>query len=152
MTSIWHFKSLTTLVLLPALLALTSCGGALSTLAKTEADITAGCTTAYTVVAQGNASGLISTQDATTIMNALLQIELANKQAITATTAINTLNTTNSANLLAIITPVQTALNNLISSGLVGIKDPTTQASVKLTLTTINTAITVAVSILQAVK
>src|SRR5271155_5363362 len=83
---------------------LASCGGSLASLAKAEADITAGCTTGYTIVSQGVTSGLISQSDGIAIMNVLLQIELANKQAITATAAVNTLNSTNSASLLSIIT------------------------------------------------
>ncbi len=145
-------KAAIAVLVIAAFTTLTACGGSLAALAKAEADITATCTAAYTVTAQGATAGLISQSDATVVMNALLQIELANKQAITATAAINALNTTNSASLLTIIAPVQTALANIITGGLVGIKDPTTQKNVLLALTAVNIAITSAVTIIQAVK
>jgi hypothetical protein len=144
--------TLAAILLTCLLLSLTACGGTLATIAKAEADITAGCTTAYTVVATANSQGLISTPDAAVIMNVLLQIELANKQALAATASISTLSASNSATLLNIVTPIDTALQNLISNGLAGIKDPATQAKVKLGLTTIQTAITAIVTVLKAVK
>jgi hypothetical protein len=124
----------------------------LQTVLKAEAGITAGCSTAFTVVAAGATQGTISTADATAIMQVLLQVEQANRQAITATTTINALNATNAASLLTILTPVNTALSNAISTGLVGIKDPATQQNVKLALTTIQTLIVSIDAVLKAVK
>lgn len=124
----------------------------LQKVAKAELDISAGCSTTFTAVSAAQTSGLISTADATTIMQVLLKVEQADQQAETATSALTTLNATGSASLLADIQPVQTALSNLVASGLTGIKDANTKTAVLAGLTLVTTAIATAVALLQAVK
>lgn len=124
----------------------------IATVAKGEATIEAACSTASTVVIQGNQAGLIASPDAVAIEHVILDIELANGQALTATAQINTLTAANQASLLNVLQPIQTAIANAVASGTLGIKDPATKAKVDLALTTIQTAITATVGILKAAQ
>jgi hypothetical protein len=138
---------------LGAILFSTACNpNDLATVAKAEATLEAACNTASTVVIQANAAGLIATADATVILTGVLQVEQANGQAIAATAALNTLSMANKATLLNDLQPVSVAINNLVANGTLNIKDAATKQKVQLGLVTVQTALTAAVGILQAVK
>ena len=143
-------------IVLLCCLALAACStSALSTAAKIESAASLGCSTAFQIVSQAAASGLIAQADANAIVTKLIVIEQADQQAETATAAIAAAPTsTNStaANILAIVQPIATAVNASVADGLVGIKDPATKQKVLLALTTAQTAIAAGLAILQAVK
>jgi hypothetical protein len=136
-----------------ALLFQTACTGSqLAAVAKAEAGLETACNVTSTIVIQAQAAGLVSTADATVILNGVLQIEQANGQAITATVALNALTGANQATLLADLQPISTAISNLVANGTLNIKDPTTKANVQLALVAIQTAFTATTTILKAVK
>lgn len=131
----------------------TACtGGTIAAVARSEAAIEAACNSAFTLVVQANASGLVSTADATAINAVILQVEQANGLALTATAAINSLTGTSQASLLADLSPVVTAINNAVANGTANIKDPATKAKVLLALTLIQTGVNATVAILKAAK
>lgn len=135
------------------LLFVSGCTGSqLAAVAKAELGLEVACNGTSTVVIQANATGLISTPDATVILNGVLQIEQANGQAITATAALNTLTGAGQTTLIADLQPISTAISNLVANGTVNIKDPTTKANVQLALVAIQTAFTATETILKAVK
>ena|SRR5271166_774332 len=126
----------------------------LNQVAKAEADINAACATTFTVVAAASTANppLISTADATAIIQVLLQIEQADRQAETATQQISSLNTSNAATVLAVLAPIETAINNAVQNGAANIKDPATKTKVQAALVTIQTLVNSTVALLQAVK
>ena len=126
----------------------------LTTIAKFESDLNAACATTFTVVAAATTTAppLIATTDAAAIITVLTQIETANRQAETATASIATLSPANQTNLLAIMAPIQTAINNSVANGTLGIKDPATQQKVQLALVAIQTIVNTGVAFIQAVK
>jgi hypothetical protein len=127
---------------------------ALTTIAKFESDLNAACATTFTVVAAATTTTppLIATADAAAIITVLTQIETANRQAETATASIATLSPANQTNLLAIMAPIQTAINNSVANGTLGIKDPATQQKVQLALVAIQAIVNTGVAFIQAVK
>lgn len=126
----------------------------LKQIAKFESDLNAACSTTFTVVAAASTTTppLISTPDAAAIIAVLVQIETANRQAETATASISTLSAANQTNLLAILAPIQLAINNSVANGTLGIKDPATRQKVQLALVTIQTIVNTGVAFIKAAK
>jgi hypothetical protein len=147
------FKSLAVFAVVTALLFQSACSAStIAAVAKSEAVIESSCNAAFTLVVQGNTSGLISTADATAINTIILKVEQANGIALTATAAMNELTAAGQASLLADLQPLVAALNTAVTSGTSGIKDPTTQKNVLEALTLIQTGLNATVAILQAAK
>jgi hypothetical protein len=151
-----NLRSFLAVIALSLCTLLTACSSnALTAAAKIEAATSLGCSTAFTIVSQANTAGLVSTADATAVITQLLVIEQVNQQAENATAAIAAAPTsTNSsaANVLAIVQPIATAVDNAVAGGFVGIKDAGTKQKVLLAITTAQTAITGALAIIKAVK
>lgn len=126
----------------------------LNQIATFEADLNAACSTTFTIVAQASTTTppLIATSDAAAIINVLVTIEQGNRQAETATAAISTLSAANQTNLLSILAPIQTAINNSVANGTLGIKDPTTKQNVQLALVAIQTLVNTGVAFIKAAK
>lgn len=147
--------SLTSLFLVAALLLIACSTSALTAAAKIEGATSIGCSTAFTIISQANTAGLISTADALPVINQLILIEQANQQAEMATAAIAaapTSSNSSASNILTIVQPIATAVNNAVAGGFVGIKDAGTRQKVLLAIQTSQTAITASLAILQAVK
>lgn len=145
----------TLLLVLAAILVLVSCkDSTLNEIAKFEADLNAACSTTFTVVTAAAAANppLISQSDATAIIETLLTIEQADRQAETATAQISTLSSADQANLLTILTPVETAINNSVANGTVGIKDPATKLKVQTALVAIQTLVNSGIGLIKAAK
>jgi hypothetical protein len=144
------------MLILPLLLGLTACSSnALSEAAKIEAATSLACSSAFTIVSQAQQSGLMTTADATAVVNILINVEQINQQAEMATAAIAaapTSTNTGAANILTIVQPVATAVTNAVNGGFVGIKDAATKQKVLLVFQTAQTALTAALAIIQAVK
>ena len=148
-------KHALSVLVLGAILFTSSCtDSTLTQIAKFESDLNAACSTTFTVVAAASTATppLISTPDAAAIINVLVQIEQANRQAQTATASISTLSAANQTNLLAILAPIQLAISNSVANGTVGIKDPATQQKVQLALVTIQTIVNTGVAFIKAAK
>lgn len=126
----------------------------LNQIAKFEADLNAACATTFTIVAGASTTSpqLISTTDAASIIAVLVQVEQANRQAQTATAQIAALAPADQTNLLNILTPVETAINNAVANGTVGIKDPATQQKVQAALVSIQTIVNAGVTLIKAAK
>lgn len=138
-----------------SILALASCSDpTLKQIAKFEADLNAACSTTFTVVAGAAAQNppLISTADATSIIGTLTLIEQANRQAETATGQISQLSAADQTNLLAILAPIETAVNNAVANGTTGIKDPATKTKVQTALATIQALLNGGIAIIKAAK
>jgi predicted Abi (CAAX) family protease len=135
-------------------LALAACSNkALTVAGKAEAAVSLGCSSAFTIVGQAQTSGLISTADATAVIDVLVSIEQANMQAETATAAIvATPTAAGIAGLVNVLNPIATAITNGINTGLLGVKDAGTKQKITLALTTAQTALTAAIAIVQVVK
>lgn len=146
-------KFFASLILIGALLFQAACSsGTIAQVAKAEAAVETSCNAGFTFVVQANAQGLISTPDATAIVNVILKVEQANGQALTATAAINNLSAADQQNLLNVLNPIVAAVNTAVASGTVGIKDQATQQKTLLVLTTIQTAVNAAVTLIQLAK
>ena len=140
---------------LVAILFATSCSDStLNNVAKFEADLNAACATAFTVVAGATTTTppLMSTANASAIISVLVQIEQADKQAEVATASISSLGAADQSNLLSILAPIETAVNNAVATGTVGIKDPATQAKVQTALVAIQTIVNSGVALIKAAK
>ena len=126
----------------------------LNQIAKFEADLNAACATTFTVVAGASTTNpqLVSTQDAAAIIGVLVQIEQANKQAQVATAQISTLSAANQANLLNVLMPIQTAINNSVANGTLGIKDAATKQKVQVALVTIQSIVNAGIALIQGAK
>jgi hypothetical protein len=126
----------------------------LNQVAKFEADLNAACSTTFTIVAGASTTTppLISTSDAAAIIGVLVTIEQGNRQAQTATASIASLGATDQANLLMILAPIETAINNAVANGTVGIKDPATKTKVQTALVSIQTIINSGVALIKAAK
>lgn len=150
------FKRLTlAFVALAFMLSSVACSDStLTQVAKFEADLNAACSTTFTIVAGASTTTppLISTSDAAAIIAVLVTVEQGNRQAQTATAAIASLGATDQTNLLNILQPIETAINNSVATGTVGIKDPATQQKVQAALVSIQTIINAGVALIKAAK
>lgn len=143
------------ILLLCCVAALSSCtDSTLQKIGKAELAVSTACSSAFQVVSTAAAANppLISQADANNVVGVLLKIEQADAQAEAATQAISQLNAQNKADLLGVVQPLQTAITNLISTGVINIQDPGTRNAVLVALTAVQTAIATTVAIIQGVK
>jgi hypothetical protein len=101
-------------------------------------------------VLQANKSGLIADEEKNTILGVCLKINLAGKEATALTRDLAKLEKPQKAELIAILLPVVKALDNAIAKDVLGIKDPKTQATVRVSLQSIQTALNTVMIIIGA--
>lgn len=112
-------------------------------------DIAKGVGAAQTVVIQANLSGFISTQDTAAIFGVCQKINTAGQQVSTMLRSMSTLNATTAVNIPQVLAPMVTAVQQALTTGILGIKDPTTRTNFQNALLGIQTALTTAQIILS---
>jgi hypothetical protein len=109
----------------------------LAKVVQAESDVDTGVAAALTITQQVYAANLIDKATASQIASVLATVTQANAQAIALTKTLTTISATNALTLQSLESPITTALQNLVNSGLVGIKDAKTKATVTAALSTL---------------
>jgi hypothetical protein len=112
---------------------------------QTTADAMA---TVQTTVITANQQGLLSTDDTRSILLVCKKIDQGGKQAALIAKAVSKLDDPTKLQLLGILNPVLDAVNESLTNGLLGIKNPQTYQKVQGALVTIQTTLTTIQSLL----
>ena len=150
MTTTKKFRAIA-LVPFLLMLSLTACSDqALTNLSKALADVSQGVAALQQSVIDGNKAQLISDGDTETILRLCFKINAAGQQASAITRKLTQLDPTSRGSVLTILKPIIAAVNDAVATGVLGIKNPATQATIQTTLVTIQTALNSAQVILAA--
>ena len=106
----------------------------LGKLQKAENDITIAVSGALAVTESLEAGGLVSQTLAAQIATDLQKVTTVNNQLITITKGLSTLTPAQLSQIQNIVTPVSQAIQQDITSGILGIKDPKSQAAASAAL------------------
>jgi hypothetical protein len=107
---------------------------ALVVTAKTNGEIQTAATTAYDVK-------LLSENNARIVLEMCQKVNLAGKEATALTRSINKLDAPSKAQILSILNPVITAVNNTLNIGLKGITDQGTLDKIRLLLLSLQSSL-----------
>lgn len=128
---------------LPLILLLASCGPAdLKKVAQGLDALATATGTAQTTIIEMNKLGQIDTETTRTILNAFMQVNLAQKQAVSITRQLTKLDNPTALQLQQIMQPVAESLKLLISQGVAGIKNEETKQQVLLSITSVQSIVT----------
>jgi hypothetical protein len=110
---------------------------ALAKVVQAESDVSAGVAAALQITTTLYSAGDLDKATASQIAAVLATITAANGQAIALTKGLVTISASQALTLQTLEAPITTALQNLVNSGLVGIKNANTKAAITASLSTL---------------
>jgi len=144
-------KFLLTSILVLVLLVNVGCTDAnLVKLSQALSDTATAMGTLQTTVIAANKQGLISDTNTETILRLCFKINAGGQEASKVARALTKLTAPSSSSILSILTPVIAAVNDAVTTGVLGITDANTKNTIYTTLVAIQTALNTAQAILAA--
>lgn len=114
----------------------------LTAVAQAVTDIATADNTITTTIIAANAQGLISNSDTAAILSITQTIANGDAQASLVVRGLSTLTAAQQTNVWVILRPIVAVVNTSLQTGILGIKDPNTKATVQLALTLLQAALT----------
>ncbi len=137
--------NLRVLIVLTLVLTLTACSdGQLTKLSQSLDDVAKGVGAAQSIVIAAQAQGNMSVDDTARILQLCAKINTAGQQATAVTRKITSLDAASRGNILAILQPIVSAVNDAVSNGTVGITNQTVKQTLQAALVAIQTGLSAA--------